>query len=673
MNAPERLDQAARCANALRFLAADAVEQAGSGHPGAPLGMAEMAEVLWRRHLRHNPANPAWPDRDRFVLSNGHASMLLYALLHLSGYALPMAELRSFRQLHARTPGHPEVGVTPGVETTTGPLGQGLANAVGMALAEQLLAARFNRPGHTIVDHHTYVFLGDGCLMEGISHEACSLAGTLGLGKLICLYDDNGISIDGEVAGWFADDTPQRFAAYGWHVIAGVDGHDARAVDAAIRAAKAQGERPTLICCRTVIGQGAPTKAGGHAVHGAPLGAAETAAMREALGWEAEPFTVPPDVADAWDARTQGAAREAEWQARFAAYRAAHAELAAEFLRCSEGRLPAGFESGLMALLEAPSALHGKLATRKASQLCLEALTAALPELLGGSADLTGSNLTDVKASVWVNHAGHGNYVSYGVREFGMAAAMNGMALHGGVIPYGGTFMTFSDYSRNAIRMAALMRRRVIHVLTHDSIGLGEDGPTHQPVEHAASLRLIPNNAVWRPCDGVETAYAWLAALRREDGPSCLLLSRQALTPFARDAAQRDDIARGGYVLRDAASGKAPQVVLLATGSEVEIAMRAAEHLTGEGIAARVVSMPCVERFFAQDAVYREAVLPAGVPRVSVEAGVTWFWRAVVGERGTALGIDGFGESAPAEALYQHFGLTPAHVADAARALAGGG
>ncbi|MHA7685254.1 transketolase [Cupriavidus sp. PET2-C1] len=668
MNAPERIDPAARCAHALRFLAADAVEQARSGHPGAPMGMAEMAEVLWRHHLRHNPANPAWPDRDRFVLSNGHASMLLYGLLHLSGYALPMAQLRQFRQLHSATPGHPEVGHTPGIETTTGPLGQGLANAVGMALSERLLAAHFNRPGHAIVDHHTYVFLGDGCLMEGISHEACSLAGTLRLGKLICLYDDNGISIDGEVSGWFADDTPRRFEAYGWHVIPNVDGHDARAIDGAIRQAKAQGERPTLICCKTVIGKGAPAKAGGHDVHGAPLGAQEIAAMRETLAWEAEPFTVPPDVAAAWDARALGAEREAGWNARFAWYSTAYPELAAEFLRRDRGRLPEGFEAGLMGLLETPSALHGKIATRKASQLTLEALSAALPELLGGSADLTGSNLTDVKASVWVNHAGQGNYVSYGVREFGMAAVMNGMALHGGLIPYGGTFMVFSDYSRNAIRMAALMRQRVIHVLTHDSIGLGEDGPTHQPVEHAASLRLIPNNQVWRPCDGVETALAWLDAVQRRDGPSCLLLSRQALTPFARDGGQLAGIRRGGYVLQDA---EAPQAVLIATGSEVEIAVRAAAHLAEEGIHTRVVSMPCVERFQAQDAAYREAVLPPGVPRISVEAGVTWFWRAVVGEQGATVGIDTFGASAPAEALYPHFGLTPARVADTARSLLG--
>jgi transketolase len=666
MNAPEHLHHQTRCANALRFLAADAVEHAKSGHPGAPMGMADMAEVLWRRHLRHNPANPRWIDRDRFVLSNGHASMLLYALLHLTGYDLPVEQLRNFRQLHSITPGHPEVGVTPGIETTTGPLGQGLANAVGMALAEKLLAATFNRNEHIIVDHYTYVFLGDGCLMEGISHEVCSLAGTLKLGKLICLYDDNGISIDGDVSGWFADDTAQRFGAYGWHVIGGVDGHDPHAVNAAICAAKAQGERPTLICCKTIIGKGAPTKAGGHDVHGAPLGALEIAAMRETLGWDAPAFEVPLDVAAAWDARSQGAAHEEAWSARFARYSAAFPELAAEFLRRCEGTLPANIEHLVKTLVETPSALHGKIATRKASQLALEALTQALPELLGGSADLSGSNLTNVKASVWVNHAGHGNYVSYGVREFGMAAVMNGVALHGGLIPYGGTFMAFSDYSRNAIRMSALMRQRVIHVLTHDSIGLGEDGPTHQPIEHVSSLRLIPNNHVWRPCDGVETSMAWLAALQRASGPSCLVLSRQPLTPFKRDCEQIEDIMRGGYVLHDV---QAPQVVLIATGSEVEIAMQAAQRLAEDGIGARVVSMPCVEIFQQQDVAYRDAVLSSSLPRVSVEAGVTWFWRAMVGADGATVGIDTFGESAPADALYEHFGLTPASVAHAARSL----
>jgi transketolase len=502
--------------------------------------------------------------------------------------------------------------------------------------------------------------------MEGISHEVCSLAGTLKLGKLICLYDDNGISIDGDVAGWFADDTPKRFAAYGWHVIAGVDGHDAQAIDAALHAAKAECERPTLICCKTVIGQGAPTKAGGHDVHGAPLGAQEVAAMREALGWDAPPFEVPLDVAAVWDARAQGAADEESWSVRFSRYSAAFPELASEFMRRCRGGLPANIESLVKALVDTPSALHGKIATRKASQLTLEALTTALPELLGGSADLSGSNLTDVKDSVWVNHAGHGNYVSYGVREFGMAAVMNGIALHGGLIPYGGTFMTFSDYSRNAIRMAALMKQRVIHVLTHDSIGLGEDGPTHQPIEHVSSLRLIPNNHVWRPCDGVETAIAWLAALQRVSGPSCLVLSRQPLTPFKRDGEQIEGIKRGGYVLHEVA---APQVVLIATGSEVEIAIFAAGLLAEDGIAARVVSMPCVELFHLQDAAYREAVLPPGLPRVSIEAGVTWFWRAMVGEAGATVGIDTFGESAPAPALYEHFGLTPARVAHLARSL----
>ncbi len=656
-------------ADALRFLTADAVEQAASGHPGAPLGMAEMATALWHGHLRHDPAEPRWINRDRFVLSNGHASMLLYALLHLTGYDLPASELRRFRQLHSRTPGHPEVGVTPGVETSTGPLGQGLANAVGMALAEQMQAARFNRPGHTLIDHHTYVFVGDGCLMEGISHEAASLAGALGLGKLICLYDDNGISIDGEVAGWFRDDTAARFAAYGWQVIS-IDGHDQPAIEQAIGIAREQQQHPTLICCKTVIGCGAPTKAGGHAVHGAPLGADEIEAMRAAKGWSAAPFEVPSELAAAWDARAAGQMRTEAWRRAFAAYGKAYPALAQELLRCHEGILPQGLAAAMQALLAAPGALGQKVATRKASQLVLEHLSGVLPELFGGSADLTSSNLTDVKASVWLNHAtarGAGNYLSYGVREFGMAAVMNGVALHGGTIPYGGTFMAFSDYSRNAIRMAAMMKLRVIHVLTHDSIGLGEDGPTHQPVEHAASLRLIPNNRVWRPCDGIETALAWEAALLRADGPTCLVLTRQALEPFARDPSQLDGVARGGYILRDCALP--PQLVLLATGSEVSIAAQAQKLLVAAGVRVRLVSMPCVELFYAQDAGYRDAVLPPGVPRLSVEAGVTWFWRAIVGDGGIALGVDSFGESAPAEQLYPHFGLTPAHVAAAARAL----
>jgi len=657
MNAPDT-SLAARPADALRFLAADAVQQANSGHPGAPLGMADMAEVLWRRHLRHNPHDPHWMNRDRFILSNGHASMLLYALLHLTGYDLPVAELQRFRQLHARTPGHPEVGVTPGVETTTGPLGQGLANAVGMALAEKMLAATFNRPGHAIVDHRTWCFVGDGCLMEGISHEVCSLAGTLKLAKLVVLYDDNGISIDGDVKGWFTDDTPARFAAYGWKVIAGVDGHDAGAIDAAITAATSQDEQPTLICCKTTIGHGAPTKAGGHDVHGSPLGADEIAAMRSSRAWSAAPFALPPQVAADWDARAAGSASQAAWDAGCASYRAAFPELAAELERRNAGMLPEGLAACFGQLLR-DGELQGKIATRKASQIVLEQISAALPEFFGGSADLTASNLTNVKASKRIDAGGNGNYLSYGVREFGMAAIMNGVALHGGLIPYGGTFLTFSDYSRNAIRMAALMRQRVIHVLTHDSIGLGEDGPTHQPVEHLASLRIIPNNRVWRPCDGVETAVAWQAALERADGPTCLVLSRQALAPMQRSAAQVDAIARGGYVLVDCPE---PAVVLLATGSEVEIAVAAAREVAN----ARVVALPCVELFDAQDKAYRDSVLPPGVPRVSVEAGVTWFWRALAD---TTVGIDSFGESAPAEQLYAHFGITAARVAACARAL----
>ena len=661
MNAPDKTPRAgATTADALRFLAADAVERAKSGHPGAPMGMAEMADVVWRRHLCHNPSDPQWLNRDRFVLSNGHASMLLYGLLHLTGYDLPIEQIKQFRQLHSRTPGHPEVGVTPGVETTTGPLGQGLANAVGMAMAEKMLAASFNRPGHEIIDHHTFVFVGDGCLMEGISHEVCSLAGTLGLGKLIVMYDDNGISIDGHVKGWFADDTPQRFAAYGWHVIADVDGHDVEALDLAVVRAKSEDSRPSLICCKTVIGHGAPSKAGGHEVHGAPLGGEEIAAMRTDRQWNAAPFEIPSQIAAQWDARDAGRARQARWEADFAAYRTVFPELAAELARRSAGILPAKLSEQLAQLVREPGELRNKVATRKASQLVLEQISAGLPEFFGGSADLTGSNLTNVKASVRVRADGSGNYLSYGVREFGMAAIMNGIALHGGYIPYGGTFLTFSDYSRSAIRMAALMKQRVIHVLTHDSIGLGEDGPTHQPVEHMASLRLIPNNWLWRPCDGVETAIAWQAALQRADGPTCLILSRQALTPFRRSAEQVSGIARGGYVLVECAR---PQVVLIATGSEVEIAVAAARELALEDVPARVVSMPCVETFYAQDADYRQQVLPHDVPRVSIEAGVTWFWRAVVGETGLSVGIDSFGESAPAEQLYEHFDVTSAHVA----------
>jgi transketolase len=646
-------------ANALRALAIDAVQQANSGHPGAPMGMAEMAVALWHRQLKHNPAHPQWPDRDRFVLSNGHASMLLYALLHLTGYDLPQGELKRFRQLHSKTPGHPEVGLTPGVETTTGPLGQGLANAVGMALAEKLLAERFNRPGHTVVDHHTYVFLGDGCLMEGISHEACSLAGVLGLPKLIALYDDNGISIDGAVAGWFGDDTAMRFRAYGWNVIGPLDGHDVDAVAAAIEQAKAAtNTRPTLIICRTTIGRGSPARAGTAKAHGEPLGAAEIAATRAAIGWAHAPFEIPAPIAAQWDARAAGAAREAEWQARFAAYRAAHPELAAEFERRIAGRLPMDFEAQLAALIEEAAAGTEAIATRKASQKVLAALAPALPEMLGGSADLTGSNLTDFPGCGKLQGAApapaeQGRHLHYGVREFGMAAVMNGLALHGGFIPYGGTFLTFSDYSRNAIRMAALMKQRVIHVFTHDSIGLGEDGPTHQAVEHAASLRLIPNLDVWRPCDLAETAVAWGVALQAASRPTALLLSRQNLPPQPRSAGQLQAARRGGYVLSDRA---APQAVLIATGSEVALAVAAQQLLDAEDLPVRVVSLPASTVFDRQDAAWRAEVLPPALPRFGVEAGVTRAWGAYGCV--AALGVDTFGESAPGPEVYRHFGLT---------------
>jgi len=654
--------------NALRLLAIDAVEAANSGHPGMPLGMAEIAEVLWRQHLKHNPADPRWPDRDRFVLSNGHGSMLLYALLHLTGYDLPLEELRRFRRLHSRTPGHPESSITPGVETTTGPLGQGLANAVGMALAEQLLAAEFNRPGHTIVDHRTWVFVGDGCLMEGISHEACSLAGTLALSKLVAIYDDNGISIDGHVEHWFADDTPRRFEAYGWRVIRDVPGHDSTAIEAALEQARSDCGRPTLVCCKTVIGQGSPNKAATHDVHGAPLGAKEVAATRSNLGWTAGPFEISSDIRAAWNARESGAARQAEWERRFAAYRVAHPRLAAEFeRRASRLALPANWPQAALWLLNAADTQAASVATRKASQDALEALLPRLPELLGGSADLTGSNLTATRHSVAVRRARAGNYINYGVREFGMSALMNGVALHGGYIPYGGTFLTFSDYSRNAIRMSALMRIRVIYVFTHDSIFLGEDGPTHQPVEHASSLRLIPNNSVWRPCDAVETMAAWQAAIERSDGPSCLLLSRQSLPHFARSAAQLDDIRRGGYVLADTDPPAA--ITLLATGSEVELAMRARQLLGEEGIAARVVSMPNCSEFDRQSSRYRAAVLPRAVPVLAIEAGVTHLWRAYTGFDGDVLGIDRFGESAPAAEVAAFLGLTVHSVCARVRAL----
>jgi transketolase len=659
-------------ANALRMLAVDAVELAKSGHPGAPMGMADIAEVLWSDYLRHDPADPHWPDRDRFVLSNGHASMLLYGLLHLTGYDLPLSQLQRFRQLHSQTPGHPEVGAAPGVETTTGPLGQGLANAVGMALAEKLLAQRYNRPDCKIVDHHTYVFLGDGCLMEGLSHEACSLAGTLRLSKLIAFYDDNGISIDGHVENWFTDDTPARFRAYGWHVIPNVDGHDPDAVDAAIRDALAQSRlpdgRPTLICCKTIIGKGAPTKAGTHDVHGAPLGEAEAAATREALGWPYPPFAIPENLRVAWDARARGAAAHAEWNERMARYREQYPELAAEFDRRMRGELPAGFAETVARAAQGLASVGGSVATRKASQLVLDLIAPEVPEMFGGSADLTSSNLTHFKGSITAGRDRTGNHLSYGVREFGMAAIMNGMALHGGFIPYGGTFLTFSDYSRNAIRMAALMKQRVIHVLTHDSIGLGEDGPTHQPVEHAPSLRLIPNVEVWRPADILETLAAWEAAIERRTGPTALLLSRQNLPQRARPVGDLARIRRGGYVVQESPEACA---TVIATGSELHLAMEAHRLLALQGIHIRVVSMPCTQRFDRQDELYRASVLRPELPLIAVEAAQPDLWRKYVGRKGEVIGITTFGESAPAPALYEYFGLTAQDIAKAVMRVAG--
>ena len=675
-------------ANAIRALAMDAVQQANSGHPGAPMGMADIAVALWGRHLRHNPADPAWPDRDRFVLSNGHGSMLIYALLHLTGYDLPLQELKNFRQLHSKTAGHPEVGVTPGVETTTGPLGQGLSNAVGMALAEKLLATEFNRAGHTVVDHFTYVFMGDGCLMEGISHESCALAGAWKLNKLIAVYDDNGISIDGEVKPWFIDDTPGRFKAYGWNVIGPIDGHDVDAVDKALAQARRSAERPTLIVARTQIGKGSPNRANTAKAHGEALGLEEVKLTREALGWPHEPFTVPKEVYADWDARAKGAAEQAQWQERFTAYRAAHPELAAEFMRRTKGELPRNFAQ---VAVDAAVAAHAKaetVASRKASQIALEAFTAALPEMLGGSADLTGSNLTNTKSTppLRFDLAGNvklaeepagdgprriGRHINYGVREFGMAGIMNGIALHGGYIPYGGTFLTFSDYSRNAIRMAALMKKRIIHVFTHDSIGLGEDGPTHQSVEHAAALRLIPNLDVWRPCDTAETAVAWAVALQNVNRPTALLLSRQNL-PYAPKAGL-EDISKGAYVLAEPAEVglDAPlHAVIIATGSEVQLALKAQEQLAVEGIAVRVVSMPSTTAFDRQGAIYKSQVLPAGVPRIAVEMGVTDFWWKYA--CAAVVGIDTYGESAPANVLFKHFGFTPENVADTVRAVLSG-
>ncbi|MCM2566241.1 transketolase [Janthinobacterium kumbetense] len=657
-----------KMANAIRALAMDAVQKANSGHPGMPMGMAEIAVALWSGHYRHNPANPKWQNRDRFLLSNGHGSMLHYALLHLTGYELSMDDIKAFRQMHSKTPGHPEVDVTPGVETTTGPLGQGIANAVGMALSEQLLAAEFNKPGYDIVNHYTYAFVGDGCLMEGISHEVCALAGTLGLNKLIALYDDNGISIDGKVEGWFTDDTPARFEAYGWNVIRAVDGHDVAAVAAAIAAAK-KASKPTLICCKTIIGKGSPNLQGGDKVHGAALGDKEIAAVREYIGWDAAPFEMPADVYAAWDAKKQGALLEADWNERFVAYGREFPQQAAELSRRMQGDLPAAFETALSAAIASCVEKKENIATRKASQNAIQALASSLPEFLGGSADLTGSNLTNWKECVAVRSGQPGNHINYGVREFGMSAIMNGITLHGGYIPFGATFLTFSDYSRNALRMAALMKLRSIFVFTHDSIGLGEDGPTHQSVEHVSSMRLIPNLDNWRPCDTVESAAAWGAAVRRKDGPSTLIFSRQNLPYQERSAEQIENIYRGGYVLNDVADAKA---ILIATGSEVELAVAAASALAAEGIAVRVVSMPSTDVYDRQDAAYKASVLTKGVPRVAIEAGVTSFWYKYVGLQGAVVGIDTFGESAPAGVLFKHFGFTVENVVAKVKAVIAG-
>ncbi|EGR0198785.1 transketolase [Vibrio alginolyticus] len=655
-------------ANAIRALSMDGVQQANSGHPGAPMGMADIAEVLWRSHLNHNPSNPEWADRDRFVLSNGHGSMLIYSLLHLAGYELSIDDLKNFRQLHSKTPGHPEYGYAPGIETTTGPLGQGITNAVGMALAEKALAAQFNKEGHDIVDHFTYVFMGDGCLMEGISHEACSLAGTLGLGKLIAFWDDNGISIDGHVEGWFSDDTPKRFEAYGWHVIPAVDGHDADAINAAIEAAKAD-PRPTLICTKTIIGFGSPNKSGSHDCHGAPLGAEEIAATRKELGWEHGPFEIPQEVYAEWSAKETGAAKEAAWNEKFAAYEAAYPELAAEFKRRVNGELPAQWEEKASQIIADLQANPANIASRKASQNALEAFGALLPEFMGGSADLAPSNLTMWSGSKSLEASDFsGNYIHYGVREFGMTAIMNGIALHGGFVPYGATFLMFMEYARNAMRMAALMKIQNIQVYTHDSIGLGEDGPTHQPVEQMASLRLTPNMSTWRPCDQVESAVAWKLAIERKDAPTALIFSRQNLAQQERTAEQVADIAKGAYILKDC-EGK-PELILIATGSEVELAVEAAAQLTTEGKKVRVVSMPSTDAFDKQDATYREAVLPSDVTaRIAIEAGIADFWYKYVGFDGRIIGMTSFGESAPAGELFKMFGFTTENVVNTAKEL----
>src|SRR5712692_3207470 len=658
-------------ANAIRVLSMDAVQKANSGHPGMPMGMADIAEVLWNDYLKHNPANPRWFDRDRFMLSNGHGAMLHYSLLHLTGYALPMEQIKQFRQLHSMTPGHPEYGHTPGVEVTTGPLGQGIANGVGMAIAERALAAQFNKPGFDIVHHYTYVFLGDGCLMEGISHEACSLAGTLGLGKLIAFYDDNGISIDGAVKGWFTDDTPKRFEAYGWHVIPRVDGHNAEAVKRAIETARKISDQPSLICCQTIIGWGAPNKQGTEEAHGAALGEKECALVREKLGWRYPPFVIPPEIYDRWDANAKGAQAEQAWNKKFAEYKSKYPDAAAEFERRTSGKLPNDWEPYAQSFIAQVNAKAETIASRKASQNTLNGFGPKLPELLGGSADLTGSNLTSWSGSKGLSLSKDnpgGNYIYYGVRELGMSAMMTGIARHGGFIPFGGTFLTFSDYARNAVRMAGLMKQRVLFVYTHDSIGLGEDGPTHQSIEHLASLRLIPNVSVWRPCDAVESAAAWKAAIERTDGPSCLVFSRQNLAHQTRNAAQIAAIARGGYVL--SGTPVDPQAIIIATGSEVGIAMQAQKLLAGKGKQVRVVLMPNTRVVDAQDPAYRESVLPAAVTkRVAVEAGVTEFWRKYVGLNGKVVGIDTFGESAPAAAVFKHFGFTDENIVKTVEAI----
>ncbi|CAK9884286.1 MAG: Transketolase 1 [Candidatus Erwinia impunctatus] len=655
-------------ANAIRALSMDAVQKANSGHPGAPMGMADIAEVLWRDFLNHNPADPAWVDRDRFVLSNGHGSMLIYSLLHLTGYDLPIEELENFRQLHSKTPGHPEYGYTPGVETTTGPLGQGVANAIGMAIAERTLAAQFNRPGHNIVDHHTYVFMGDGCMMEGISHESCSLAGTLKLGKLVAFYDDNGISIDGHIDGWFTDDTAKRFEAYGWHVIRGIDGHNADAIKKAIEEAKSVTDKPSLLMCKTIIGFGSPNKAGTHDSHGAPLGEAEIALARKELGWNYPPFVIPPEIYQQWNAVDAGTAKEAEWHQRMTAYAEAYPELAAEFKRRTQGELPENWQEESQKFIEQLQANPAKIASRKASQNAIEAYGKLLPEYLGGSADLAPSNLTMWSGSVPINENLAGNYIHYGVREFGMTAIANGITLHGGFLPYTATFLMFVEYARNAVRMAALMKIRQVLVYTHDSIGLGEDGPTHQPVEQMASLRVTPNMSLWRPCDQVESAVAWKYGIERHDGPTALILSRQNLAQQPRDAQQLADISRGGYILKDC-TGQ-PELIFIATGSEVELAVEAADKLTAEGRKVRVVSMPSTDAFDKQSAEYREAVLPAAVTaRVAIEAGIADYWYKYTGLNGAIIGMTTFGESAPADQLFKLFGFTVENVVEKAKAL----